>query len=272
MNTTSNLQPIALITGASSGLGTLFARELARRGYALTLVARRRERMEALAAEIRVLHDLPIEVIPADLSNEEDVTRLVTYVEGLENLEFLVNNAGFGTVGKFSRIEPHKHVEMLDVHLMATMRLSRAALPAMISRRKGAIVNVSSVAAFFPLPGGVVYCASKAALVAFSQTLAMELMGSGVQVQALCPGFIYTEFHDTPEYEKVGGRSSIPRFMWRPAEPVVSASLRALERGQVVCIPGGLYKLLAFFGRNQVFLPLAKIVIWRLFRSRKEMP
>ena len=267
MNSSSNSPRTALITGASSGLGALFARELARQGYDLVLAARREERLEILKEDLISQHTVSVEAIRADLSREEDLARLEQRIGELENLMLLVNNAGFGTVGKFARGLPEKQREMVDVHFMSTVRLSRAALPGMLARRKGAIINVSSVAAFFPLPGGATYCATKAALVAFSQTLAMELNGTGVQVQALCPGYVYTEFHETPEYQLIG-RSFVPKFMFGPAEPVITESLKALRKGQVICIPGRLYKFLSFFGRNQVFLPFVKIVVRRLFRRR----
>jgi hypothetical protein len=260
----SKSQPVAFITGASSGLGALFARELAKLGYALVLTARRKERMETLAGEIQARSPVSIEIIPADLRRVDDLERLVNRIGELDRLEMLINNAGFGTVGKFGRILPEKPREMVDVHLTATVRLTRAALPGMLNRKKGAVINVSSLAAFFPLPGGVTYCATKAALVAFSQTLAFELEGSGVRVQALCPGFVYTEFHETAEYQLIG-RSRIPKVMWRPAEPVIPASLKALRKGQVICIPGRFNRLLSFFGRNEIFLPCVKIVIRMFF-------
>ena len=171
----STAQPIAFITGASSGLGALFARELADQGYALVLTARRKERMETLAAEIQARSPIPIEIIRADLRREDDLDQLVNRIGELDRLEMLINNAGFGTVGKFGRVLPEKPRDMVDVHLTATVRLTRAALPGMLNRNKGGVINVSSLAAFFPLPGGVTYCATKAALVAFSQTLAFEL-------------------------------------------------------------------------------------------------
>ena len=267
MNSSPYSNRTVFITGASSGLGALFARELARQGYSLVLVARRQERMEALRAEINQQNAVPIEVIRADLSREEDLSRLEQRIGEMENLDLLVNNAGFGMVGRFARGLPERQYEMVNVHFMSTVRLSRAALPAMLARRKGAIINVSSLAAFFPLPGGVTYCATKAALVAFSQSLALELSGSGVQVQALCPGYVYTEFHETAEYQLIG-RAFIPKFMWGPAEPVITESLKALRKGQVICIPGRLNQLLSFFGRNQVFLPFVKIVVRKLFRRR----
>jgi len=260
-------QPVAFITGASSGLGALFAHELADRGYALVLTARRMERMEALATEIQARAPVPIEIIRADLRREDDLDKLVLRIAELDRLELLINNAGFGTVGKFGRILPEKPQDMVDVHLAATVRLTRAGLPGMLNRKKGGVINVSSLAAFFPLPGAVAYCTTKAALVAFSQALAFELEGSGVRVQALCPGFVYTEFHETAEHHLIG-RSRIPKVMWKPAEPVIPASLSALRKGQVICIPGRFNQLLSFFGRNEIFLPCVKIVI-RMYLNRK---
>ncbi len=265
-NTNGTAYPVALITGASSGLGAIFARQLAAQGYSLLLVARRKERLEALAAEIQSHHNVPVEVFPADLSVDADLDRLVQRIGEMETLELLVNNAGFGTTGKFADVVPEKHSQMVSVQLMATVRLTRAALPGMLSRRKGGVINVASLAAFFPLVASSVYCATKSALVAFTLALAIELAGSGVQVQALCPGFVYTEFHETPEYKYIN-RSYIPKFMFGQAEPVVTESLGALRRGKVVCIPGGLNKFLSIFGRNQVFLPAVMFVLKRALRK-----
>ena len=263
-NITTN--PTALITGASSGLGAIFARQLAEQGYGLLLVARRAERLEAVAVEIQSRHNIPIEVFPADLSLEADLDRLEQHISEIENLDLLVNNAGFSTTGKFATVDPEKHRQMVSVHLMATVRLTRAALPGMLRRRRGGVINMASLAAFFPLIGNSIYCATKSALVAFTLVLAIELDGSGVQVQALCPGFIDTDFHKTSEYKDVR-RSYIPKFMFGEAEPVVTASLKALRRGQVVCIPGRLNKFLSIFGRNQVFLPAVMFVLKRALRK-----
>ena len=259
--------PTAFITGASSGLGAIFARRLAGQGYGLILVARRKERLEALAAEIRARHPVTVEVLPADLSIVADLERLEQRIGEIESLELLVNNAGFNAPGRFANVTPDKYRQMLSVHLMATVRLTRAALPGMLRRRKGGVINVSSLAAFFPLMGSSIYSATKSALVTFSQTLAIELEGSGVRVQALCPGFFDSEFHETPDHKAVG-RWSVPKFMFGPAEPVVTESLKALRRGQVICIPGRLNWFLSIFGRNQVFLPLVTIVLKLVLRKR----
>lgn len=258
--------PVALITGASSGLGAEFARQLAARGYALVLVARRQERLEALAGELQERFGIPAQVLTADLSNPQDLGRLEKYVEGLERLDLLVNNAGFGTHGRFFKVPPEKHLAMVDVHLKASLCLTRAALPGMIRRGKGGIINVASLAAFFPWPRNVTYNATKAALVSFSETLALELRGSGVKVQALCPGFTHTEFHDTPEYQGFS-HDQIPALLWGNAPSVVARSLKALERGQVICVPRTLDRFLAFFGRNHIFRPLVRLFIrWMFLR------
>jgi short-subunit dehydrogenase len=234
---------LALVTGASGGIGAAFARELASRGYDLVLVARREERLAALAAELRERHAISAEVLAADLSQPADVERVAQRIAGLETLEMLINNAGFGTTGRFFKVDLARHLDMIHVHVVASVRFCQAALPGMVARGRGAIVNVASVAAFFPLVGNAMYSATKRFLVTFSQALQMELAGTGVKVQALCPGFTHTEFHDAPEFERFR-RTSIPRFAWMSAEDVVAGSLGALKRNRVVYIPGFKNRLL----------------------------
>jgi hypothetical protein len=247
-----------LITGASSGLGTIFARKLAQQGYALAICARRVERLEALAGELRGAFGVPVEVIPCDLADLADLKRLEARVAGMERLDLLVNNAGFGLPGKFNRSSIDRQTDMLNVHLVAMQRLTRTALPGMIARREGAVINVASVAAFFPLLGSALYAATKAALVSFSETLSIELRGTGVKVQALCPGFVRTEFHLTPEHRSGQGRK-LPDFIWALAEPAVDASLRALGGNRVVVVPGLTYNLLTWIGGNRIFRPLVML-------------
>ncbi len=160
----------ALITGASSGIGESFARHLAAQGYQLVLVARRKERLEVIAADLQAGGSSPVEVIQADLSDEEDIRRVAQHTAGLEELDILVNNAGFGMSGYFSKIELEKHRYMNRVHIDAALSLTHAVLPGMIARRSGNIINVSSVAALLPY-GNVSYNATKAYLVAFSEVL-----------------------------------------------------------------------------------------------------
>ncbi len=240
------MQPenMALITGASSGIGATFARQLAARGFHLLLVARRAERLTALAGELEQAHPIKADIQVVDLAEPAAVEWLAQRIAQLETLTLLVNNAGFGTTGPFAQNEPAGQLDMVHVHVLATVRLTRAALPGMIARRRGAIINVSSLAGFVPMPGNVTYCATKAYLTSFSQALQIELAGSGVQVQALCPGFTHTEFHSA----MAAGRydhARIPGWMWQPADEVVAGSLRALARGQVVYIPGFKNRLLA---------------------------
>ncbi len=227
----------AVITGASSGIGAAFARALAARGYDLVLVARREERLTALAAELQARHAITAEVLVADLAKHADIERVARHIAGMETLEMLINNAGFGTTGRFFKVDLARHLEMIHVHVVASVRFCHAALPGMVAHGRGAIINLASVAAFLPLVGNATYSATKRFLVTFSQSLQMELAGTGVRVQALCPGFTYSEFHDTPEYARFK-RSSIPAFMWMSAEGVVAGSLKALERNRVVYIPG----------------------------------
>jgi hypothetical protein len=232
--------PAALITGASSGIGAEFARQLAARGFDLILVARRRDRLEQLAAE---LAGVEVEVLTADLTVDAELAVVERRLSTAENLELLINNAGFGTRGKFFEAELEGQDRMHRLHVLATMRLTHAALPGMVARGRGGVINVSSVAAFGITPGSVSYCSTKAWMNRFTETLALELHsgGSPVKVQALCPGFTYTEFHDVIGMD----RKTIPAGWWTRAEEVVAASLRGLERGRTVVIPGLRYQVLA---------------------------
>lgn len=221
-----------MITGASAGIGAAFARQLAARGYDLVVVARRVDRLEALAAELRAEHGTGVSVLAADLSQPNDVERVAKQIAALDALELLINNAGFGARGSFATDSPERQLAMIHVHVVASVALCRAALPGMIARHQGAIINVASLAAFIPLPGDATYSATKAYLVSFSEALRIELKGTGVTVQALCPGFTRTEFHGdvmTP---------CSPSFLWSSADEVVAASLGALRRGAALCVPG----------------------------------
>ena len=235
-------KPLALVTGASSGLGAIFARQLAARGYGLILVARRRDRLEQLAAETGG------EVLVADLAGDAGLASVEERIRGEARLDLLVNNAGFGTKGHFAEADLESQDRMHRLHVLATMRLTHAALAGMVPRNRGAVINVSSVAGFTASPGSVSYCATKAWMTAFTVALDLDLRSaaSAVQVQALCPGFTYTEFHDVMGLD----RAKIPRSLWLDAAFVVGESLRALDRGKVVVIPGWCYKFLVAFLRH----------------------
>ena len=231
----------ALITGASSGIGAAFARRLAAEGFDLTLVARRVERLQALADELSAAHGIRAEAWAADLAREEDIARLVEAIKARPDLTLLINNAGFGTRGDFAELPLDRHLEMMRVHDAATVALAWAALPGLMARGGGAIINVSSIAAFFPSGGGAIYTATKAFLNNFSEALAAEVSGTGVRVQALCPGFTYSEFHDTAEYQDFD-RQTIPDRLWMSAEAVVDESLAALGGDRVIVVPGRAYQ------------------------------
>ena len=230
----------AVVTGASAGLGRELCLQLAQRGYDLVLVARDQARLHDLAGELAGRFGIAAEVLPADLTRDEDVDRTIVRLRAPDVI-LLVNNAGFGTVGSLATADPAQQERMIRLHVLTPMRLTQALLPGFLARGAGGIVNVSSVASFIYGPGNVNYCATKAYLTTFSEGLATELRGTGVRVQALCPGFTHSEFH-----QRMGEDTRHrPRFSWLNAPDVVRASLAQLERGgPVVCVPGLGYKLL----------------------------
>lgn len=230
----------AWVTGASAGIGAAFARQLARDGFDLVVVARSRERLDALAGELEDAHDIQCDVVRADLTAAPQLRRVADLLAGDAGLVRLVNNAGFGTIGRFAELDPEREEAEIRLNVIALSRLTRAALPGMIARRAGAIVNVSSIAAFNPGPMSATYAASKAFVQSFTEALSEELRGTGVQMQALCPGFTRTEFQDRAGVDA----SAIPSFAWMTAGAVVEASLAALDDGEVVCIPGLGYRML----------------------------
>jgi short-subunit dehydrogenase len=226
--------PTALITGASSGIGLAFAERLAADGYDVVLVARDRERLEALAARLRDRHASQADVLVADLSDREQRRRVEQRLH--DGVDLLVNNAGYATPDDFVDTPPEVLAANLEVNVGAVLTLSRAALPGMQQRRSGAIVNVSSVAGFLPGRGSV-YGASKAYVTTLSESLAVGAAAHGVRVMALCPGYTKTEFH-----QRLGQQRSGPALLWMEADRVVDDALADLARGRVVSIPGAVYK------------------------------
>ncbi|MEA2716545.1 MAG: uncharacterized protein QOI56_1817 [Actinomycetota bacterium] len=237
---------MALVTGASSGIGAAFARRLAADGSDLVVVARRRDRLEALAAELEEAHGVRVEALVADLSDPAQLATVEARLrEGDRPVDLLVNNAGAGGHGSYSSLPVDEVEAMVRLNLLAPVRLTSAALPVMVARGMGGIVNVSSISGEQPIPFVATYAATKAFLTSLSESLHEELRGQGVAITAVLPGFTRSEFHDRADM----GRS-IPRPLWMTSEEVAEAALAAVARGQAVCVPGFGYRLLVGLSRH----------------------
>jgi short-subunit dehydrogenase len=233
----------ALVTGASAGIGEAFARALAARHHDLVLVARRRDRLEALAKELAERHRVSTSIEAVDLVEEAELAALAAAITP-DPPDLLVNNAGFGTFGRFTELETERELEEIRLNVLALVQLTRAVLPGMLARGRGAVINVSSLAGEAPGPFTATYAATKAFVTSFSHSLYEELRGTGVVVQALLPGFTRTEFQAVAGVDP----GLVPSLAWLSAERVARASLAALERGDAVCIPGAGYRLLGGLG------------------------
>jgi short-subunit dehydrogenase len=241
------VKPLAVVTGASSGIGEAFARALAASGHDLLLVARRQERLLGLAHELEATFSCAAGTLVCDLADDQQRAALEQCLASDEQVAVLVNNAGFGTLGMFTATPLDGQDQMHRVHVLAPMRLTHAVLPGMIRRGRGSIINVSSVAGFLQSVGNVSYCATKHWMNSFTEGIWLELHAahSPVRVQALCPGYTMSEFHDTLGVD----RAAIPRWMWMKAEFVVSESLRALSHNKLFVIPGWRYRgMLRLYG------------------------
>ena len=225
--------PTAMITGPTAGIGRAFVRALADRGFDLVLVARDRPRLQALAEELAAA-GVRAEILPADLADRDQLIKVeARLVE--RPVDVLVNNAGFGIASRFSRSAVDDEQRTIDVMVTAVMRLTHAAVPAMIEQGHGVVLNVSSIAGW--ITGGT-YSAAKAWVTVFSEGLNGELAGTGVRVTAVCPGFVRTEFHDRAGMDM----SSVPHWMWLDADAVVAQALRDAARNRAISVAGPQYK------------------------------
>jgi short-subunit dehydrogenase len=251
-----NPKPLALITGATSGIGKSFAERLASQGYDLVITGRRKQIIEQFADELRSRFGIEVRVVIADFTNEKAFAGLISLVNSLPRLDILINNAGFGLKNAFNEESVESIGNMIQVHAMATVQLTHAALPKMIAAKKGAIINVSSMAAFLPLPGSEIYSATKSFLNGFSKSLSMSVRRHGIKVQALCPGFTHTDFHSKLDLDPASLKNSGP-LRWMSSDDVVAESMKALKNSnRVVVVPGFLNRvlqLLVFFMPWQVY-------------------
>jgi uncharacterized protein len=229
----------ALVTGSSSGIGADIARELAKRGYGLTLVARREDRLKALADELAQAYNVRAEVIAADLTDADSRGAIPAEVErrGL-TVDILVNNAGFSTMGAVQNGTRDSELAMVRTNMEAVVDLCTLFVPGMVTRQRGAILNTASTAAFQPLPGQAVYGASKAFVLSYGRALGTELKGTGVTVTTLCPGPVETGFAEASGLTDEEAGESLPKFMWVPAAQVAKAGVDGMAEGRSVVIPG----------------------------------
>lgn len=240
----SSARSTALVTGATAGIGLEFARQLAARGDDLVLVARDVARLEAVAADLRASYDVAVEVLPADLTDSDQLARVeARLADRSQAVDLLVNNAGFGLKERFLDNPLEVEQAQQDVLVRAVLRLTHAALGGMVERGRGGVVNVSSVAAFFPRG---TYSAAKAWVNSFSRWAHDEYAGQGVTVMALCPGFVKTEFHERLGIDR---DSSAPKPLWLEADRLVREALADFDKGKAVSIPSKRYKTIVTASR-----------------------
>jgi hypothetical protein len=230
-----------VVTGASSGIGEALARRIARDKRNLVLVARRADRLEALAKELGAAHGIEATPIPCDLMQPDGPASLIGELAGRGiEAEWLVNNAGFGTAGPFHTLPIERELDEIHLNVTALVALTGLLLPAMVKRRRGAVINVASVAGMAPMGNTATYAATKSFVIAFSEAIAIELEGTGVSVLCVCPGFTRTEFQDTAHFDA----GFVPGFAWMTAEAVADETIAAVGK-QTVLVNGLLNRVMA---------------------------
>ncbi len=236
----------AVITGASSGIGRAYAGYYAENGYNLILTARREEILQQIQKELSSRFGCLVEIRKVDLSSWEETEKLAEELVEMPDVSVLVNNAGFGSPKPFSADEYRNQYAMLSVHILAATRLAHAVLPGMKKRNSGKIINVASIAGFFPAPLDSMYSGTKAFLVRWSEALQQELVDTGIRVQALCPGFIRTGFHEQLGLGKGFNKKNSGVFRWMEPERIVADSVKSLKKRNhpVILVPGLFYKFI----------------------------
>lgn len=255
---------IAVITGATSGLGMAYARLLARMGADLLITGRRKERLLSLKAELEDKYAIRVKTVVADFNHPQQFEGLLSDIDKLEVVSLLVNNAGYGCRDGFFEKDYKEQENMLRVHITAATRIIHRVVPKMIRNNGGQIINVASLSAFLPDPFNYFYNSTKAFLVSFSESLHIDLCRSNIKVQALCPGFIKTEFHSRMgQSNKVGGWKE--KLLWMNPDEVVASSVKSLSRNQVICVPGIVNRIIYRFIK---VLP-KRVIYWLTIRNIK---
>ncbi len=236
------MRKTAVVTGASSGIGKAYAEKLASLGYDLVITGRRKDLLKELKLNLAEKYKINVDVKIVEFSSKDEVIKFCLFLNRRDDIYVLVNNAGFGTEGYFGAENTSDQIKMLDVHVYASVLSVQAVLTKMKERKSGVIINVASVAAFLPLPGNVMYSATKNFLLMFSESLQMEVQKYGIYVQALCPGFTRTDFHSRIGFDT--SKISSRLFKWKAPEDVVEKSWKCVSRGKVVCVTGSMYLIL----------------------------
>ena len=256
----------ALITGASSGIGKSFAEILAKEGYNLILVARRKQKLDELAKTLADRFSIESKVVVADLSKIEQIKTVKETIKSLDRLDILVNNAGFGLSSSFAEGDYERQLDMVNIHVVASYLFCRVAVPIMLRENEGLIINVSSMSGLMTKFGNVTYTATKAFLITLSESLQEELRNTNIKIHALCPGMTYSEFHDAKELEEFD-RSTVPKRLWMSSNQVATKSLKAARKGKVVYVPGFLNRLSLFFSKMVL---VRRISQWFISRNEKK--
>jgi uncharacterized protein len=259
-------RPVALVTGASGGIGRAFALALAGRGHDLVLVARDTARLEAVAKEAADASGATAEVLTADLSDSVALASVEARLQGTGRpVDLLVNNAAFGTFGNFAELPVERETQEIQLNVVALMRLTHAGVTGMVARGRGGVINVASIGGMQPTPGYATYGGTKAFVISFTEAIHEELKGTGVKCMVLSPGFTRTEFQDNAGVDP----TEVPDFMWQDAPTVVDYALKAYDRGRASCVPGPLNAATAAFTQvspNVVTRKVAALVARRTDR------